>query len=121
MNRQRLYLAALVIPIVVCVLSAVASPASAQDAALSLLIITPRVDGFEGTFRSGKATYRLESYVKEKSYKARIYRQNGDLLIEARREGEVTFVTLPTGQLRINTMSPVPFFLRRGSSNSSLH
>lgn len=106
-SKQRLYRAMVGVHLVVFLLAAF--PVYAQENTETRLSITPREDGFEGVFRRGDAIYHLENYVKEKSFKTSIYRPNGDVLIEARREGALTFISLPTIELKLDRDNPAPF------------
>jgi hypothetical protein len=73
------------------------------------LELTATVDGFTGTYTWGGEKYSIENQVKEKSFRTRITRPDGRLLIGSSKESDVILVSLPTGELRLNSAKPSPF------------
>jgi hypothetical protein len=86
------------------------SEAGAQDSnAEKTLVLTATEDGFNGAYVLDGKTYPIENHVMEKSFRTRITRPDGRLLIGTSKEGEVISVSLPTGELRLNSAKPGPF------------
>jgi hypothetical protein len=86
------------------------SEAGVQDSNVEKrLVLMATEDGFNGTYALDGKTYTIENHVTEKSFRTRITRPDGRLLVGSSKEGEVISVSLPTGELKLNSAKPRPF------------
>lgn len=73
------------------------------------LTLTSNENGFTGTYSLNGETYAIENHVIGKSFKTRITRPDGRVLVESSRNEQGVSVSLPTGDLKIDSANPSSF------------
>ena len=73
------------------------------------LTLATTQDGFEGVYIANGKSYRLENSELKDSFRTRLIRPDGSLLVESQRECGNLYVVLPTGKVRMDISNPSTF------------